>query len=231
VIPLIPEAETFLAISSSRFTALADVLIGFAGAYLILYSVRLSGKLFWGSQVHKSDKPAQFRWEGNTLTLEKVCSLDINAVCKQRTDRLVLEATDLRLSYTAKKSNKESTVFISSAPLVINRNKLRIHNFKLPLSQIKLITGDAQRWYTPQDVLGYGDIKLVAMIGAILGLDAVLFIIAFSSLSGFLLGSVQTLVLKNQGKAVPFAPYLTLGSYLWIFGGPELFNFLTVFML
>jgi len=80
-------------------------------------------------------------------------------------------------------------------------------------------------WLTGREGMGGGDAKLLAMMGAFLGLKAIPFIIFSSSLVGSIAGLI---IMKIQGKdrhlAIPFGPYLVLGALLYIFFGPQLIS-------
>ena len=77
---------------------------------------------------------------------------------------------------------------------------------------------------TKKDGMGGGDIKLLAMIGALVGWKGVLFTIFVSSAVGTLSGMVFMLMTKNKNMklAIPFGPFLAIGSVLYIFYGPML---------
>ena len=71
--------------------------------------------------------------------------------------------------------------------------------------------------------MGGGDIKLMAMIGAMVGWKGVLFTIFVSSLVGTLVGITIMLRTKKGMKiAVPFGPFLSIGAITYIFFGPGL---------
>jgi leader peptidase (prepilin peptidase)/N-methyltransferase len=78
---------------------------------------------------------------------------------------------------------------------------------------------------TGKEGMGMGDVKLLAMIGALLGWRGVLFTIFAGSSAGCIVGLV--LMIKNRGgmkMAVPFGPFLSLGALLYVFWGPRLIN-------
>jgi leader peptidase (prepilin peptidase)/N-methyltransferase len=66
-----------------------------------------------------------------------------------------------------------------------------------------------------QEVMGYGDIKLTAMIGAFVGWAGVLLTIMIGSFLGAVYGLVQIkrgkLTMKSQ---IPFGPYLAIGGII-----------------
>ncbi|MFV9646025.1 MAG: prepilin peptidase [Desulfobacterales bacterium] len=73
--------------------------------------------------------------------------------------------------------------------------------------------------------MGGGDIKLMAMIGAMVGWKGVLFTIFVSSLVGTLVGITIMLRTKKGMKiAVPFGPFLSIGAITYIFWGPSLIS-------
>jgi leader peptidase (prepilin peptidase)/N-methyltransferase len=74
-------------------------------------------------------------------------------------------------------------------------------------------------------LMGGGDVKLLAMVGAWLGWKAIPFILFSSSLIGVLVGGGSGLISKRGLRAkIPFGPFLSLSSIIYIFFGPELIN-------
>ncbi|MCI5219595.1 MAG: prepilin peptidase, partial [Candidatus Electrothrix sp. LOE2] len=71
---------------------------------------------------------------------------------------------------------------------------------------------------TGREGMGGGDIKLLAMIGAFLGYQCLLYIIFFSSLTGSLVGIAAMFRQKKGGQTrIPFGPFLSLGAMSWLF--------------
>lgn len=80
-------------------------------------------------------------------------------------------------------------------------------------------------WLTGREGMGGGDAKLLAMLGAFLGIKAVPFIIFASSLVGSIVGlTLMALQRKDRYLAIPFGPYLAMGAVLYIFYGTWLIN-------
>jgi leader peptidase (prepilin peptidase)/N-methyltransferase len=74
-----------------------------------------------------------------------------------------------------------------------------------------------------QEAMGGGDIKLMAMLGGILGWKGIILTTFLGSLSGSLVGiSLIGLKGKEGGTKIPFGPYLALGALLSLFLGEEL---------
>ncbi|NBX67921.1 MAG: prepilin peptidase [Proteobacteria bacterium] len=71
--------------------------------------------------------------------------------------------------------------------------------------------------------LGGGDIKLLAMLGAWLGVQSLLVIIIMSSLLGSIVGiSLMIFQKKDFKTAIPFGPFLALGALAYLFFGEQL---------
>lgn len=84
-----------------------------------------------------------------------------------------------------------------------------------------------------KDALGFGDVKLLGAIGAFFGPSAVLFTIIVSSFVGSLVG--VGLILRGKAKlggmtAVPYGPFLALGTMTWMLWGPRIVNWYLHFM-
>jgi len=68
--------------------------------------------------------------------------------------------------------------------------------------------------------MGYGDFKLLAMLGAFLGWQALPFIILVSSVIGALVGSLFLWLSRRGLRAeIPYGPYLAGASMIWLLWG------------
>ncbi|HJV66715.1 MAG TPA: prepilin peptidase [Geomonas sp.] len=86
-----------------------------------------------------------------------------------------------------------------------------------------LLIAFAYSLITKKDGMGGGDIKLMAMMGAFFGWQAVLFIIFASSLLGSIIGVAVMLARKEDSTfAIPFGPFLSGASILYIFYGRQI---------
>jgi len=74
---------------------------------------------------------------------------------------------------------------------------------------------------TKRDGMGGGDIKLLAMIGAFLGWQSLLFVIFASSLTGSVIGVAAMFRQKKGGQTrIPFGPFLATSAMAWLFFRP-----------
>lgn len=76
---------------------------------------------------------------------------------------------------------------------------------------------------TGKEGMGRGDFKLLAALGAWVGLSGVLPIILISSLVGAVIGSVW-LAMKGRDRAtpIPFGPYLAIAGWIVFFWGQQI---------
>lgn len=76
---------------------------------------------------------------------------------------------------------------------------------------------------TGKEGMGGGDIKLLAMIGALLGWKGVFFTIFVSSALGTVIGVIVMLFAKKDRKlAIPFGPFLAMGAIIYVFWGSRI---------
>ncbi len=76
---------------------------------------------------------------------------------------------------------------------------------------------------TQKEGMGGGDIKLLAMMGAVIGWQGVLFTIFMGSAVGTVSGLLLMLKRRKTMKlAIPFGPFLAMGGMAYIFWGPRL---------
>ncbi len=76
---------------------------------------------------------------------------------------------------------------------------------------------------TNKEGMGYGDFKLLALLGAWFGWQSLLMIILISSLTGAVIGiTLIILKLQEKGKPIPFGPYLAIAGWIVLMWGENL---------
>jgi leader peptidase (prepilin peptidase)/N-methyltransferase len=76
---------------------------------------------------------------------------------------------------------------------------------------------------TGKEGMGYGDFKLLAVIGAWFGWKMLPLVILLSSLAAVVIGIVLIIVAKNKRDApFPFGPYLVGSGFVALFWGDQL---------
>ena len=76
---------------------------------------------------------------------------------------------------------------------------------------------------TGKEGMGFGDFKLLALIGAWVGVEYLPMVILFSSLSGAIVG-LSLVVFRRHSREIPipFGPYLAMGGWVALIWGPEI---------
>jgi leader peptidase (prepilin peptidase)/N-methyltransferase len=81
--------------------------------------------------------------------------------------------------------------------------------------------------------MGYGDFKLMALMGAWLGWTYIPQIILISAVLGSIVGIALMVIKKVSGElAIPFGPYIALAGWLAMIWGDEInhayFNYMNI---
>jgi leader peptidase (prepilin peptidase)/N-methyltransferase len=73
--------------------------------------------------------------------------------------------------------------------------------------------------------MGGGDIKMMAMVGALMGWKSVILTTFLGSLTGAIVG-IFLMIFKGKGRKtrIPFGPFLALGVLITLFFGQEIFH-------
>lgn len=80
------------------------------------------------------------------------------------------------------------------------------------------------RVITGKEGMGFGDFKLLALLGAWLGWQALTFIILMSSIIGALVGITLILLGRDRNDAIPFGPYLAGAGWISLLWGDILLS-------
>lgn len=201
-----------------RFVAVADSAAGAVLALAGLWAIRvLAGAVaghrriaLGGNTLIRLDSRRLSLHDGQTLGWEEVISCTV----RLRNPQFALAA--------AATGGPPPPAESGDAVLEISRNRIRAGKWSMPLSRIGEVRGEGIEVKFIRDVLGWGDIKLIAMIGALLGAEALPFILGIGAGSGLVAGTFLRIfspACRRQG--VPFAPFLALATTVWIFSGGE----------
>ncbi len=79
------------------------------------------------------------------------------------------------------------------------------------------------KWMTGKEGMGYGDFKLLALLGAWMGWQALPAIILLSSLVGAVVGiSLIVFTRRDRHIPIPFGPYLAAAGWIYLLWGTQL---------
>ena len=72
--------------------------------------------------------------------------------------------------------------------------------------------------------MGYGDFKMLALLGAWLGWQPLLLVVILSSFAG-VIGAVALILLgRDRENPIPFGPYLAIAGWVTLIWGDTLIN-------
>ena len=77
----------------------------------------------------------------------------------------------------------------------------------------------AARMATPGDVIGRGDVKLLAMCGAFLGADATIYILLAASVIAVAYALLHSCLKRRLLTRLPFGPFIAFASMAWLLIG------------
>jgi leader peptidase (prepilin peptidase)/N-methyltransferase len=203
-----------------RLQALGWSAAGAAAGYGLLYAVVVLGKIAFGKKDLKLPENAKWKVsqenddDNPTLTAGgKLHSWE--ELYFVGSERVQMQCSEVELNGAR---SKDATVQIWVDKVVVDGSET-------PLSDIKSFTGRSagdMRYH--REAMGFGDVKFMAMIGAFIGWQGIL----FTLLAASVLGTAMALPARILGKGdsafarIPFGPYLALGATIWVFYGTPL---------
>lgn len=103
----------------------------------------------------------------------------------------------------------------------------------LSASLIGLASGFGALWIVRElgtaafkkEAMGLGDVKLMGALGALLGWQAVIYIVFVSAFIGSVAG-ISLIALHRKGiqSEIPYGPYISLAAFSWLLGGFNLWD-------
>ena len=199
--------------------------VGAGTGYLVLWGVVEAGKLAFGKKKHAFDPPAEFRWTRQGEDAELIVGEEKwlwSDIFSRETDQLFMETESPCLDeqpIEEASSDQPATLRFFYNRLILPGTQGR----EILLDTVATLSGKVRSIVIPREAMGFGDVKLIACIGAFLGWKAVLFAIAAGSTIGAVVGGALLLAGRRDASGrIPFGPYLALGSLLWIAAGPDL---------
>lgn len=206
--------------TQSRGIAALWSALGILTGGLILYLIAEMGKLLFGRLRVPLPPGSTIRIAEGKLKLpdEEVAWTDLFL---RESDSIRFKATSLKI---ADKEYSEVTV-------IVRRDSLTVNGEQHPLTEAVVVEATTNEIVIPREAMGFGDVKLLAAIGAFLGWQATVFAIFLSSMVGSLVGLTLIVVGKRdlQGR-IPYGPYIALGAIIWLFAQDQLLAIMATYM-
>ena len=141
-----------------RFFALARLAAGAGMGFGLLWLVRALGRRLWGRAVTRPDAPATLRAAGGELRIQGEEAMPLADLFLRPGDRLVVEALSTHLERRAGKGENWD-----GGRVEIGRAGVRREGAEVAWTEIAELRLEAAAWSLPREVLGLGDVKLMAI--------------------------------------------------------------------
>ena len=206
--------------------ALADSLFGMFFGFAMLWIVLEAGKRLWGKRHCSVTDPVRLEMTSDGVVVAEHFAASWDELLFRETDRF--EALGAAVTVTAR--GADSTAATSNggkgdtppARVVVSAGWVEVNGTRHSWQDISQVTCEVTHWTIPREVMGFGDVKLLAMVGAFLGAHACIFILMIAAVIGSLVGALIVVFHPQRHQAlIPFGPFLSLGSLAWILRGPE----------
>jgi leader peptidase (prepilin peptidase)/N-methyltransferase len=201
---------------AALFRSVFGMLVG----GLILLSIAEFGKLLFGRlRVPLAPDATVIIADGKlTLPDEEVAWADLFF---RESDKIRFTATFLKFG------DRQFT----DVTVIVHENSITINGECYPLADAGTIEAKTSEIVIPREAMGFGDVKLLAGIGAFLGWEATMFSIFLSSAAGALVGLALIALRKRdlQGR-IPYGPYIAMGALVWLFAEDQLLAIMATYL-
>jgi leader peptidase (prepilin peptidase)/N-methyltransferase len=206
--------------------AVLDVALGAGLGAFFLWLMLEAGKRIWGRVVHRLPAPAVIQVTPDQIKIGDAEPRLWDDLLPRGRDVFQADAEDVRVVIRGTPSEVPAEAPPAAGRLTIGRGQVRLEETAWELAAIERVSFRTQYWTEPREVMGLGDVKLLAMIGAFFGVEAILPVLLVSALSGCLVGGLLQLLRPAwRGRPIPYGPFLAVGAVTWFLAGPELLFF------
>lgn len=204
--------------SAGRLSAFGSSVLGAIVGYGLLWAVVELGRLVFGKQLIKFGAPVEAIWTraGDSAELKVDGEiLDWASLFPRGSEQVKMQIIKGRLD----ESDMDAGAAVWKFESLLHSNK------SFDLNQVSRVVCKVDSIVLPREVMGFGDVKFLAAIGAFLGWKGVLFSVFSGCFFGAFFG-VAALILgkRDWSSKIPFGPYLAVGATFWLGVGPELWG-------
>lgn len=199
----------------SRWEAVGMAALGTAAGFGMLWTVVEAGRLVFGKKKFTFDPPVDVVWARTGETAELVVddeSIDWAGLFPRGSESVVMQFEAAQLDGVA----------IAGTSAKWGFETLHTAERSVDLNMVERFTCRLRALVLPREVMGFGDVKFLAAIGAFTGWKGAVFSVMAGSIVGALFGLLAPLLGRRDwsGK-IPFGPYLALGALLWVAIGQQ----------
>lgn len=204
----------------ARLLPFADSATGALAALVILWAIRVISGVMCGRK--------RLRFENNETLLFAPDGLFSGKEKLFAWEEIVAGEVKVKAPLTKAPSTLDPSPKNDPEIIFYYRNGvLKGLNWRTQIDHLSHLEAEGISLTVTRDAFGWGDIKLIVMIAALLGAGSLPFVLILSAVPGMVIGGVMSLFCSTCRKqGIPFAPFLSLGCGLWIFFGDRIFAFL-----
>jgi leader peptidase (prepilin peptidase)/N-methyltransferase len=205
---LLPSLHSETLVSGSLRQSVLGIVAG-AG---IVYAILRLGKLLFGRQKVTLPADTKIIFSETAVHLPDK-EIPYEDLFYRRSDAITLDARTVEL---VDRCYQEARVRLTPA-------SLRIGEEELDPEEVPHLEAVSNEIVFPREVMGLGDVKFMAAIGAFLGWQGVVFSLMLSSMIGSVVGVTLIAFRKREWSSrLPYGPYIALAAAIWVFGGKRL---------
>jgi leader peptidase (prepilin peptidase)/N-methyltransferase len=200
--------------TESPVAALQRSLLGAVTGGGLIYAVVRGGKVLFGRHalVLPPGAPVRFAEESLVLPDRKI---PYEELLYRRSDRIRFVARTVELVDRCYRD----------VPVEVTRERVKIGPDEFAFEALPGFEAVADRIELPREVMGLGDVKFMAAIGAFLGWQAVLFSLMASALVGAAAGLALIALRRHTRSApIPYGPFIAAAAAVWVFAGPRILH-------
>lgn len=200
----------------SLLNALAGALFGLS----ILWMVLEAGRLVWGRQTVHPEQPADLEITPEGIRIGDNLDAAWEDLLFRESDTVRIDAHALVVSGAPLELMPKVLSSESHTPIIATREGMKVGESVLGWNSFERIEAQATKWTIPREVMGFGDVKMLAMVGTFLGPDACIFVLMLSAVIGTVVG-VGLVAFRGQNRhaLIPFGPFLAVGTLVWMLTG------------
>lgn len=218
--------------TTSPKIALQESIWGIIAGGGILYAISRVGKVFFGQYKQSVEEGKKVILSESAIEIGEE-KIPYEEIFYRASDKVLISAQSVELTLLPKvkeedkEEAKEEVPEAEDTPLhwenvdvELSADCLKIGEESWNPSEVKRVEVSAPEVTLPREVMGLGDVKLMAAVGAFLGWKSVIFTLFASSLIGSIVGVVLILSGKHElSSRLPYGPYIAVGTILWMMGG------------
>lgn len=205
----------------TRGFALLSALLGVAAGALFPALARTAGIALLGMHpVPLPESGAAVAFAADGLRIGGEAPVPIDDVIGPKHEACEIRMTEGRLVWRGE--GGEQTRDLLNQEVRVERDGVEVGELFVPAADLLRMEGKASRMRLRREVLGWGDVKLMAMTGAFLGPLAVLWVTLVSALAATAAGCALLPFRKGATTALRYGPYIAAASLVVFFFGNDL---------